>query len=94
MAHSGSLQENDGTLPEALAVFDNVELGTYDLPRISIQPAVRLSWPATAMNFAVESAPAADGPWLPAQDPLPPGFQQMNLPQNYLMQFFRLRQAP
>ncbi len=87
-------QQNDGTLPEALAVFDNLELRTYDLPTISIQPAVRLSWPATGMNFAVQGAPTPQGPWLPVQDSISPGFEQINLPQNYLMQFFRLRQTP
>lgn len=46
------------------------------------------------MNFGVEAAPSVNGPWLPVQDSMPPGFQQMTVPQSGPMQFFHLRQAP
>jgi hypothetical protein len=87
-------QDNDGTLPEALVTFDNVELGQYDLPAISIQPAFRLSWPGNGMRFSVQGAPSPEGPWESVQDAIPPGLQQLDLPQNYPMRFFRLRQLP
>ncbi len=90
----GVFHNTDGTLPPAEATFDNVELRTYEVPQVGIQRAVRLSWPGTGMNFAVEGAPAADGPWLPVLDANPPGMQLFTVPATDPMKFFRLQQAP
>jgi hypothetical protein len=88
-------QYTDGTLSYAEATFDNFELRTYEIPPLGIQRAMRLTWPAPAgVNWAVESAPTVQGPWLPVQDPGLPGVQQMTVPANDIMGFFRLRQAP
>ena len=85
----------DGQQPAAEATFDNLELRTSEVPGVSIGRAVRLRWPASStLNYAVEGAPTAQGPWLPVQDPVLPGFQQMTVPANDIMGFFRLRQAP
>lgn len=90
----GVFQYTDGTLPAAEATFDNFELRTYEIPQVGIERAVQLAWPATGMNYAVEGGPTVQGPWLPVQESARPGMQQMTVPANGLMQFFRLRQAP
>ena len=62
----GVFQYTDGTLPAAEATFDNFELRTYEVPQVGIERAVQLTWPApTGMNYAVESGPTVQGPWLP-----------------------------
>jgi hypothetical protein len=76
------------------ATFDNFEQGTYEVPQVAIERAVRITWPDTGMNFAVEAAPTVQGPWLPVNDQLPPGVQQMTAPANEVMKVVRLRQAP
>jgi hypothetical protein len=90
----GVWQNTDGNKPAAEADFDNLEMRTYEIPQVGIERAVRLSWPATGMNYAVEGGPTVQGPWLPVQDPVLPGFEQMTVPANDIMGFFRLRQAP
>jgi hypothetical protein len=87
-------QDNDGTKPEARAVFDNLELRTCEVPQVGIERAVRLTWPDTGMNYAVEAAPTVQGPWLPFQDQVLPGLEQQAVPANDTMKFFRLRSAP
>jgi hypothetical protein len=87
-------QDTDGTKPSATATFDNLEFFKYEIPRIGIEPAVRLTWPDTGMNFGIEAAPSVNGPWSPVQNSVPPGFQQITVPQNGPMQIFRLQQAP
>ncbi len=87
-------QDTDGTKLPATATFDNLELRKYEIPRIGIEPAVRLTWPSTGMNFGIEAAPSVNGPWSPVQNTVPPGFQQVTVPQNGPMQFCRLQQAP
>jgi hypothetical protein len=87
-------QDTDGTLPAAAATFDNLELRTYEVPQIAIERAMRITWPATSGSYAVEAAPSVQGPWLPANDQLPPGVQQMTFPANGSMMFWRLIQAP
>jgi hypothetical protein len=90
----GVWQLTDGTKSPAEASFDNVELRAYEVPPIGIQGAVRLTWPATGLNFAVEGAPTLQGPWLPLNNSLLPGMQQITVPVNKSVEFFRLQQSP
>ena len=91
----GLWQYTDGKQPTAEATFDNLELRTYEFPEVSIERAVRLSWPApTGVNYAVEGAPTVQGPWLPIQEVPMPGMNQMTVPSHDPNQFFRLREAP
>jgi len=54
-----------------------------------------LRWPASGtINYAIEGAPTLQGPWMPVQDTAVPGMNQMTVPANDIMGFFRLRQAP
>ena len=85
----------DGQQPPAKATFDNLEMRTYEAPQVGIERAVQLTWPApTQMNYVVEGGPTVQGPWLPVQDPARPGLQQMTVPANDAVRFFRLQQAP
>ena len=91
----GLFQYTDGTQPELDVTYDNLELRTSEIPGVGIERAVRLSWPVSStINYAVEGAPTVQGPWLPVQDPVLPGFQQKTVPASDNMGFFRLRQAP
>jgi hypothetical protein len=77
------------------AVFDNLEMRTSEIPPLGIEPAVRVSWPALdAIRYAIQAAPTVQGPWLPVQDSTIPGMNQMTVPANGLMRFFRAVQAP
>lgn len=87
-------QDTDGTKPPAEATFDNLEMRTYEVPQVGIERAVQLTWPATGMNFAVEAAPTLQGPWLPLNNTLLPGMQQITVPVNKSAEFFRLQQVP
>lgn len=87
-------QDTDGTEPPATATFDNLELFMYEIPRVGIERAVRLAWPSTGMNFGVEGAPTLQGPWLPLNNTLFPGMQQITVPVNKSAEFFRLQQSP
>ena len=88
-------QYTDGSAPAVLATFDNLEMRTSELPFVGIERAVRLSWPTlSTLNYAIEGAPSAQGPWLPVQDTTIPGMNQITVPANHLMQFFRAVQAP
>lgn len=87
-------QDTDGTKLPAEATFDNLELRTHEVPQVGIERAVRLIWPATGLNYAVEGAPTVQGPWLPVQESDIPGVQTMTLPLSGPAQFFRLQQAP
>jgi hypothetical protein len=87
-------QNSDGTTSPAQVTFDNVELRTYEVPQVGYERALRLSWPNTGMPFAVESAPTVQGPWRPVLDSDLPGMQQLTVPANDWMKFFRLQQAP
>jgi hypothetical protein len=85
-------QYNDGTKPAADVTFDNLELRAYEVPPVSIERAVRLTWPASpTVDFAVEGSPTVQGPWLPLIDQSLTGRKQMTIPANGDMQFFRLR---
>jgi hypothetical protein len=91
----GVFQYTDGNKPAVLANFDNLELRTSEVPRVGIESAMRLTWPASAsVNWSVEGAATTQGPWLPVQDSLAPGVQQVTVPADEDMKFFRLRQAP
>jgi hypothetical protein len=49
--------------PRAQVIYDNLELWQYQTPQLGIQSAIVLSWPATAGQFVLESAPGGQGPW-------------------------------
>ncbi len=67
----------------------------HDGPPLNIAPAVQLTWTApTGANYAIEGAPTVQGPWLPAQNVILPGINQMTVPASDAMGFFRLVQAP
>jgi hypothetical protein len=89
------VQDTDGNKPSATATFDNFELRTYEVPEVSIERAVQLTWwnPA-GENWAVEGAPTVQGPWLPVQQQDIPSMQKLNLPSSDFMKVFRLVQAP
>jgi hypothetical protein len=53
----------------AQVIYDNLEVWQYQTPRMNIQNAVVLSWPVTAAQFVVESAPGVNGPWETVPDP-------------------------
>jgi hypothetical protein len=89
----GVWQYNDGTLPEAVATYDNLELRKYETPPLGIAHAVALTWP-DAGSFTVEAAPTVNGPWLPVQDLAMPGMKQRTVRASSPAEFFRLRQAP
>jgi hypothetical protein len=89
----GLFQYNDGTLPAAIATYDNLELRKYEIPPLGITSAVRLSWPAVE-SYSVLGAPTVNGPWLPVNDTARPGMRQMTVPLDSPAQFFRLIQAP
>lgn len=74
--------------PTASATFDNFQLLMYEVPQLSIASAVRILWPATGMNFGVEGAPTPQGPWEPIEVSVPPGFEQIYVPQDSGAKFF------
>jgi len=76
------------------ATFDNFEQRTYEVPQVAIERAVRITWPDTGMNFAVEAASTVQGTYLPVNDQLPPGMKQMTFPANGSSMFYQLIQAP
>jgi hypothetical protein len=90
----GVFQDTDGTQPAAQATVDNVELRTYEVPPVAIERAVRLSWPATGQNYAIEAAPTAQGPWQPLANSEMPATQGVSVPAGDFRKFFRLQQAP
>jgi len=85
----------DGNQPPAEATFDNLEMRSYEVPQVGIETAVRLTWPALAgADWAVEAAPALQGPWLPVNNLELTGMQQLTVPANDAARFFRLQQVP
>jgi hypothetical protein len=90
-----ALQYTDGNQPEMEVTYDNFELRTSEIPPVTLERAVRLSWPAsTTINHTVEGASEVNGPWLPVQDWTTPGMNQMTVPVDEFMKIFRLRQGP
>ncbi len=86
---------SDGKQPAAEATFDNLELRIHDTPPISVARAVKLTWPTPVGGpYSVEGAPGIQGPWLPVSVFNPPGLTQTYIPNDALLQFFRLREAP
>jgi hypothetical protein len=91
----GLFQYNDGGEPPAIVTFDNLELWHYEIPKLGVERAVRVSWSAPAgVDYSVESAPTVLGPWLPVPEPDIPGVQKLSVPLSRQAEFFRLRQAP
>jgi hypothetical protein len=83
--------------PHAQVIFDNMEVWQYKTPDLDIQKAVVLSWPVTAAQFVVESAPGGKGPWEIVPDPwlrTNATQIQMSVPASDSMRLFRLRFAP
>jgi len=88
----GVFQYTDGSEPAPTAIFDNLELRTYEIPQVSIERAVRLMWPADdTANYGLESATTVIGPWLPVQELSMPGMQQMTAPASGAAKIFRVR---
>lgn len=88
----GVFQYTDGSEPAPTAIFDNLELRTYEIPQVGIERAVRLMWPADdTANYGLESATTVMGPWLPVQELSMPGMQQMTAPASEAAKIFRVR---
>jgi hypothetical protein len=65
------------------ASFDNVVYQVHATPRLSIEKAVRVSWPASAFPTTLEAAPAVQGPYSPLTEPIldwGDGFKRMIVP--------------
>jgi hypothetical protein len=91
----GVFQFTDGTLPAAQGTFDNYKMCSYATPQVAVERTVRLAWPESeSRTYGVESAPTAQGPWLPVGSSSCPGFHQLTLPAVEGMQFFRVRTLP
>jgi len=91
----GLFQYTNGKQPAPTAVYDNLEMRTSEIPLLGLERAVRLSWPASpSVNYAVQSAPAVQGPYTPVEDLAMPGFNQMTVPMSDPAGFFRLIPAP
>jgi hypothetical protein len=83
--------------PRAKVVFDNVELWQYETPRLTIADAVVLSWPVTATQFVLESAPGMQGPWEVVSAPWSRTNAtqiEVSVPAPDSMRLFRLKYAP
>jgi len=64
------VQFSDGNQPEVEVIYDNFCWGSRSAAELTIERAVRLSWPAFSTPFVVEGAPAAAGPWTPVNEPV------------------------
>jgi hypothetical protein len=81
----------------AQVIYDNLEVWQYQTPQLNIQNAVVLSWPVTAAQFVVESAPSVSGPWETVPEPwlrTNATQIQMSVSAPESMRLFRLRFAP
>lgn len=68
---------------------------THETPPIAASRAVRLTWLTPAGGaYSVEGAPSVQGPWIPVRALDEPGLTQAYVPNDALLQFFRLREAP
>ena len=91
----GVFQFTDGKLPPAQGTFDNYKMCSYATPQVAVERTVRLAWPESeSRTYRLESAPNAQGPWLPVGSSSCPGFHQLTLPAAEDMQFFRVRPMP
>jgi hypothetical protein len=91
----GLAQESDGTTLPAEAKFDNVVLQASEVGRLSIDKAVRVSWPTSDFPLSVEVAPSSQGPWKPVLEVVNEsgGVKQVTIPVTSYeeMPFFRLK---
>lgn len=87
-------QESDVAPVTAFAIFDNLELQTYEVPQVGYERALRLFWPDTGMNFVVEGTTDLKSPWLPVQSSEIPGVHYFTVPTSAQQGFFQLQQAP
>jgi hypothetical protein len=92
----GLVVEPKPALPasDASAAFDNFTKRTYDVARVGVERALRLSWPDTGMNFTLERASSLEGPWLPVQSSEVPGMHYFTVPTSATKEFYQLQQAP
>ena len=58
------------------------------------KPTGRYSPTHPGINYGIEAAPTAQGPFLPYQDLATPGANQMTLPASEFMRFLRLAPKP
>jgi hypothetical protein len=78
-------------------VFDNVVYQIHDPPRLSIDQARRVSWPAALpLPFVLESAPVFQGFWNPVDAPAQDreGIRSVTVPADGPRNFFRLNPFP
>lgn len=88
----GVWQYSDGSQGQAEATFDNLEVRTYEVPKVSVERAVRLTFPWRAnAGYVVEAAPSVLGPFVPLSLPEMPGLQQVTVPATEDLKFFRVR---
>jgi hypothetical protein len=83
--------------PDAQVIFDNLEVWQYQTPQLEIQNAVVLSWPVTAAQFVLESAPGVQGPWEVVSAPWSRTNAtqlEVSVPAPDSMRLFRLKFAP
>jgi len=89
-------QVTDGTQPEAEVIYDNFTWEYRSAAELTVEPAVRLSWPAFSTPLIVEGAPTVDGPWSLVNEPVTQtnGTNWMTVPAplSQVMQVFRLRE--
>jgi len=95
LLYSGQI--TDGTQPETVVIYDNFTWEYRSAAELSIERAVRLSWPAFDTVFDVEGAPSPDGPWTPISEPIAQtnGMNWMTVPAptSQTMQIFRLSES-
>lgn len=83
--------------PQARVTFDNAEVWQYETPQLTIVDAVLLSWPVTAGQFVLYSAPSLTGPWAPVADPWTRtnnSVCEASIPRTDSVRFFRLLLPP
>jgi hypothetical protein len=83
--------------PRAQVIYDNLEIWRYQTPTLGIQNAVVLSWPVTAPQFVLESAPGGQGPWEVVSAPWSRTNAtqiEVSVPAPDSMRLFRLKFAP
>jgi len=90
----GVFKFTDGSQPFPLNTFDNLQSFSYEVPRVSLFPAVQIAWPAPVGVYGVQWGPTPEGPWQPLPDQSLPGWQQTTVPVSAPAEFIRLIQAP
>jgi hypothetical protein len=87
------MQDADGTMPPAVATFDNLQMRIHDLPRLDAEPTVGLSHPDVGAH-GIEAGPTPGGPWLPVPGLPQPGLKQTTVPTTRSAEFYRLIPSP